>query len=104
MCVCVQQTSLITCSHSCLKDRKGILSKVRSYLEGSSNKPLVIYGPSGSGKTSVMAATAYFLRERNPVKRMAIVVRFLGLTPGSSSIRHTLRSICEQVGLVFIAA
>ena len=80
-----------------LKDRKDITLTIESYLKGSSDKPLVIHGVSGSGKTSVMAAAAYYLRERNAVKRMSVIVRFLGTTPHSSSIRHTLQSICEQV-------
>ena len=49
-----------------------------------------------------MAAAAYQLRERDRLKKMAIVLRFLGTTPHSSNIRHTLRSICEQVYILFI--
>ena len=59
--------------------------------------PLVVHSPTGHGKTSLMAAGAYRLKEGNPGIKMEIVVRFLGLTPHSSTIFHTLRSITEQV-------
>ena len=74
-----------------------MIGKIQSYVNSPSDKPLVVHGLSGSGKTSIMVAAASQLKEKNPVKKMAIVLRFLGSTPHSSHIRHTLSSICEQV-------
>lgn len=77
--------------------RDSVTSAIHAYLNGPSNNLLVVYGASGSGKTTMMAATALQLRKRNPVKRIAVVLRFLGTTANSSCIRHTLLSICKQV-------
>ena len=79
------------------QDRSDISQQIQSYLHGISDHPLVVYGPTGYGKTVLMALAAYHLRENNPGVKIAIVVRFIGLTPHSSSIFHTLRSISEQV-------
>lgn len=57
----------------------------------------MVHGPSGYGKTTIMAAAAYRLREENPGIEITIIMRFLNLTPHSSTIFHTLRSITEQV-------
>ena len=62
-----------------------------------SNVPLVIHGVTGSGKTSIMAGVAYHIKEKYPLSKMILVIRFVGITPSSSSIRCILRSICEQV-------
>ena len=86
-----------SCDPTLDQDHPGISSYIHSYIDGSSNRPLIVHGPSGSGKTSIMAAAAYRLRQKNPLRKMTIVLRFLGTTPHSSDIRHTLRSICEQV-------
>lgn len=34
------------------------LQRIKDYVHGQKNEPLVIYGKSGSGKTSVMAKAA----------------------------------------------
>ena len=58
---------------------------------------MVVYGESGCGKTHVMAATAHKMKEKFPMQKMIVAVRFIGITPHCFSIRKTLRSICEQV-------
>ena len=67
---------------------------------GKVNKPLVIHGPSGCGKTSLMAQIAFTCDswfQREPVK----VIRFLGTSPHSATIRDVLVSICEQIWEVY---
>ena len=59
--------------------------------------PVVIYGELGSGKTHIIAGTVRKLKEKFPLQKMILIVRFIGITPDSFSIRKTLRSICEQV-------
>ena len=61
-----------------------------------SNEPLVLHGSSGSGKTSVMAMIAKEAWSSMKSKP-AIVLRFIGTTPGSCSINSLLSSITQQV-------
>ena len=82
---------------SLVQDRPEISSKITRYLEAPSRVPLVLYGECGSGKTAVMASTGYHHARAGARKRTVVVARFLGTTPASSTIRHTLRSICQQV-------
>ena len=65
-----------------------------------SNVPMVIHGVTGSGKTSIMAGVAYHIKKRYPLSKMILIIRFIGITPSSSSIRCVLRSICEQVSTI----
>ena len=38
--------------------RADILDKIKAYITGKSDRPLVVHGYSGCGKTSVMASVA----------------------------------------------
>lgn len=80
--------------------RKELLSTIKLRLLASGTRqPLVVYGPSGSGKTSVMAMVA-----RNSIAWLGTcvsVLRFLGTSPHSSSIRETLSSVCHQLCVLF---
>ena len=58
---------------------------------------MVLHGQMGSGKTHIMAGTAFGMRERFPLRKMILVMRFIQISHQSFSIRNTLRSICEQV-------
>lgn len=82
------------------QDRPDISSQMYEYIVSDSNVPLVVHGEIGSGKTSIMAHVAYHLKEKYPLMQMILVMRFIGITPSSSNIRNTLKSICEQVSTV----
>ena len=59
-------------------------------------KPVVVYGESGTGKTSLMARMATICDswlEREPVK----IIRYLGTSAPSTTIRSVLVGICEQI-------
>ena len=71
--------------------------KVQNYLNGTSSQPLVVGGLPGYGKSTLLAASARYLKEKHSSRDMCIVVRFLGTTPQSATIRRTLQSICQQV-------
>ena len=63
-------------------------------------KPLIVYGVSGSGKTALLAkvaqqAAGWFRGD------LVKVVRFLGTSPGTSTIRDTLVGICLQISEVY---
>ena len=73
-----------------------LLQVAKDYILGMSNEPLVLHGSSGSGKTSVMAMIAkeaWSWMKSKP----AIILRFIGTTPGSCSINSLLSSITQQV-------
>ncbi|KAJ8019859.1 NACHT domain- and WD repeat-containing protein 1 [Holothuria leucospilota] len=78
------------------RGRDDIFEAVEKFLEIKSSKPCVIHGISGSGKTSVMAMIAK--RAKNFIKANVVcVLRFLGTSTLSSSIRDTLLSVCQQI-------
>jgi tetratricopeptide (TPR) repeat protein len=75
--------------------RENTLAVVDDYVGGLGaypDQPLVIFGPSGIGKSSVMAK----LVERSRTKGYRVVFRFVGATPGSSSSRSLLTSLCQE--------
>ena len=59
---------------------------------------LVLHGISGSGKSALMGCAALAAARANP--QAMVLLRFLGTTPASSSVRHVLTSICEQIARV----
>ena len=86
------------CSSFC--GREELLSAIKlQFLSQGTRRPLVVYGPSGSGKTSVMAMVA----RNGPVwlDDCICILRFLGTSPHSSSIRETLLSVSHQLCVLF---
>lgn len=57
--------------------------------------PVVIYGESGSGKSCLMARLAYLIKVWEP--KAVVVIRFLGTTVTSLTIRSLIISICETI-------
>ncbi|XP_060069536.1 uncharacterized protein LOC132549607 [Ylistrum balloti] len=62
-------------------------------------RPIVVYGHSGSGKTSVMAKVAELSKTWFP--NSVQIVRFLGTSANSSSIRDVLLGICFQIWMLY---
>lgn len=80
--------------------RDGVMARVEYHIKHSSNFPLIIHGKSGSGKTSIMAKIALSIPKWR-ADDCSIVLRFLGTSPMSSSIRSVLVSTCEQICTLF---
>ncbi|XP_012269999.1 NACHT and WD repeat domain-containing protein 2 [Orussus abietinus] len=83
--------------------REDTLEKIKDYMLGDSDKPLVLYGEGGCGKTSLLAKSAglsytTWLATKKPIN----VIRFLGTTPDSSALTPTLISICQQISYNFL--
>jgi len=83
-------------------DRKdAIMGSIKNYVQSSSSTvPLIIHGKSGSGKTSIMGKTATLL----PFwvgKEVNGIIRFLGTSPMSSTLRGLLVSIIEHLSYLF---
>ncbi|KAK3752389.1 hypothetical protein QZH41_008593 [Actinostola sp. cb2023] len=80
--------------------RKKTLQSVCEYTKGSAQSPLVLYGRSGCGKTSIIAKSAQLVQEWTKEKA-CIVLRFLGTTARSSSIRRILSTVLQQIKSVY---
>lgn len=75
------------------------------YLTGNEQHPLIIYGAEGSGKTCLLARAAqqcHSWQQPDPecTLEMGVVLRFIRLTPESSSVLTILHSITQQVSLL----
>jgi WD40 repeat protein len=75
--------------------RQEALNAVRSYVNGESNHPLVIWGESGSGKSAFMARCGQLLKQKRP--EAVMISRFIGATPASTDVRSLLESLCRQL-------
>ncbi|ELU09567.1 hypothetical protein CAPTEDRAFT_227456 [Capitella teleta] len=74
------------------------LSSIKNTIlsDDGKRKPVVIVAPSGCGKTAFMAKLAESCRAWLG-KETVVMIRFLGTSPASSSIRKVLTSICVQI-------
>ena len=80
--------------------QEDLLSKIVSSVAAKHGMPLIVHGKSGSGKTSVMAKLAAVLKSQlGPTCKC--VLRFLGTSPPSSSIREVLASVCLQICAIY---
>lgn len=84
--------------------REESLDRVRSYILGTSDKPIVLYGAGGCGKTSLLAKSAassfHWYAEQGGVP--LLILRFLGTTPDSSALTPMLISLCQQISYNFM--
>ena len=82
-------------THS-FQGRADILHAIHNYVTGPDPMmPLVIYGESGVGKTSLMAKVVMEIQEKSRDGNLAVMYRFCGTTPDSST------GIIKFVELVF---
>ena len=58
---------------------------------------VILHGESGCGKTSVMAKIAVEIKKWLEDVSVIVVLRFIGTSPESSSVRLLLRSVCQQL-------
>ena len=78
------------------------LEIVHSYMNDSSKnqRPLVLHGDSGCGKSALMSMIAVSCKKW--ISSTAVVLmRCLGQTPSSTTIRDLLISICEQLTVIY---
>ncbi len=75
--------------------RPGELRSISDYLNGPSNRPLVVHGESGSGKSAIMAKASAQAASAHP--KALLVHRFVGASPSSSQGMLLLENICEQI-------
>ncbi|PAA72504.1 hypothetical protein BOX15_Mlig011887g1 [Macrostomum lignano] len=88
--------------------RQPLLNLLTQYLAKPASSPLICYGVSGCGKTSLMAKLAFAMLDRHrPLAADGtddgssgpgafVLLRFLGTTQNSSSLRELLNSLINQ--------
>uniref|UniRef100_A0A1I8HSJ9 NACHT domain-containing protein n=1 Tax=Macrostomum lignano TaxID=282301 RepID=A0A1I8HSJ9_9PLAT len=95
-------------AHHCVRyvtnfqGRKEFLDQLRDYTTGDSRQPLLLCGSSGCGKTSIMAKAAKSARSWLPPDNQPsalLLLRFLGTSPSTSSIRQTVKQLCQQLAV-----
>lgn len=93
----VQQLKLAENKRKVFVGRERELESISDYLTTTSdnNRHLVISGISGSGKTSLMAVAAGKAKEL--LNNSVVVVRFIGTTSQSGSVRNLLFSVSHQI-------
>ncbi|KAF0313272.1 NACHT and WD repeat domain-containing protein 2 [Amphibalanus amphitrite] len=79
--------------------RPEMLVKIRRYLNNDSCVPLILHGRAGCGKSSLVAKVAE--QCGNWLNNPQLSVRFIGLTPDSSTTELVLRSIAEQCCVLY---
>jgi hypothetical protein len=76
-------------------------ARIREYLADDNRQPLVVFGPSGTGKTALLAhvAVPHVTPQGQPIPvgHPLTIVRFLGTTPASSTLRALVTSLCRQL-------
>ena len=93
--------------HSCVRARQVFLGReqelgrLRAYVQGDVNTPLILHGDGGSGKTALLSQTAWLVQRAWSATSPILVVRFCGSTPDSNSVIQLLRSICLQLSYNF---
>jgi WD40 repeat protein len=73
--------------------RKDALAAIARYLEGVSDRPLVLHGRSGLGKSALMARALAAAE----IRRAPVIARFIGASAASSNARSLLISIIEDL-------
>ncbi|CAD5113598.1 DgyrCDS2759 [Dimorphilus gyrociliatus] len=83
--------------------REEEIEEIREYiLRKGQSQPLVVCAPSGFGKTALLAHIVRLIPKWESVYPKTFVIhRFLGTSASSSSVLSTLKSLVEQICVVF---
>jgi hypothetical protein len=79
--------------------RADILRTIGDYVQGGDRHLLAVVGEPGSGKSALMAKEAEAAHSAHP--NATVIVRFIGVTPGSSDGRALLDSLCRQISRAY---
>jgi WD40 repeat protein len=75
--------------------RKNVLTAIGNHIRGGDSRPLVVHGRSGCGKSAIVAKASAQIKGEMP--GVALIQRFIGVTPESASGITLLHSLCEQL-------
>ncbi|XP_034826007.1 NACHT and WD repeat domain-containing protein 2 isoform X2 [Maniola hyperantus] len=79
----------------CTSNREITLNELKTYIRGESSVPLALLGGAGCGKATLLARAAVLAPSVLP--DVVLILRFVGLTPQSSSSHQLLKSIVDQL-------
>ncbi len=80
-------------------DLKKLRTKICTYIDGNTRKPMIIHGPSGSGKSAFMANTIKLVERLICFDNKKLIYRFIGATPYTSHSREMLLSIFDELSI-----
>ncbi|KAG6463146.1 hypothetical protein O3G_MSEX013698 [Manduca sexta] len=78
----------------CTSNREVTLNELKTYITSDSTVPLALIGGAGCGKATLVARAVTIAPSFQ--QDLAVIVRFVGLTPQSSSSHQLLKSIVDQ--------
>ncbi|XP_035220118.1 uncharacterized protein LOC118193179 isoform X2 [Stegodyphus dumicola] len=95
----IHQQSEIHSHLRSFQDRPDLLSSVMNYIAGPQNHPLVVHGRQGRGKSALLAVAAVLCGGVFPT--MPVLIRSAGSSPESFTQEQILRSVCEQLAILY---
>ncbi|KAG8178227.1 hypothetical protein JTE90_025111 [Oedothorax gibbosus] len=95
----LHQQSDIRAHLSSFRDRPDLLSTLMGYVSGSANHPLVVRGRQGRGKSALLAVATVLCGSVHP--DWPVLMRAVGASPESCTQEQILRSVCEQLALLY---
>ena len=84
--------------------RENVLAKLESYINGSSDKVLVVYGETGCGKSALLASFCRTCKNKSEnLKESGILLIpfFIGASPSSTALPSMLRYFCSEIKKAF---
>lgn len=81
------------------QDRPDLVSCLMDYIAGPRNHPLVVHGRQGRGKSALLAVAAVLCGAVFPT--MPVLFRSACVSPESFTQEQILRSVCEQISILY---
>jgi len=75
--------------------RRNLVEGMAAYADGDSPVPLVVTGAPGCGKSALLAIFARAYANTHP--DVFVLPHFIGVSPGSTDIRRSLRRLCHEL-------
>lgn len=79
--------------------RKEVLTQLQKFVDGYHLQLMVVSGSAGDGKSSLLANFASEFASKNP--NTFVLPHFVGASPNSTDIRHTIHRFCVELKQVF---
>lgn len=77
--------------------RRDLIEKLRGFVSGAEGELLVVTGNAGFGKSTLLAN--FVLESAKGPPDVFVLSHFIGVSPGSTDIRRTLRRLCRELAV-----